>query len=820
LKLLIRWLLHAGLALSTIGLASPAQAQGGGSSLRFYGAGRDQVDRVKIPIEPARPVDVGGDFTIEFWMKANRGDNGSGACSMGGDNWINGNSMFDRDVFNQGDHGDYGSSLAGGKLAFGVNNGSDGNTICGTTDLADGVWHHVALTRNSQSGALRIFVDGQPDAEGSGPAGDISYRDGRATEYPNDPFLVLGAEKHDYDRAKFPSYSGWLDEIRISTALRYSDAFAPPADESPPTFDIQPPSLSIGDASVFEGESGTAALRFPVSLSATSGQTVTVDYATQNGTASAPDDYAAITTTELSFPPGTTVQTITVQVNGDITLEQNETLFVDLSGAASATIADAQGQGTITNDDGSVLAIDDVSLVEGNSGTSNLFFNVSISKLNAGWVTAEYLIVDQTASAASDYTAISTGTLSFAAATIAPLPVVVQVNSDTLFEADETLLVRLTGVTDGVATIGDAEGVGTITNDDAMPTIAIGNTSIAEGNSGSSSLVFTVGLSAASGLTTTVDYATDNGTASAPADYTAIPAAQLAFPPGATTQTITVEVQSETLYENNETVLVNLTNPSNATIVDAQGVGIIANDDTMPTIAIGDASVTEGNSGSSNLVFTVSLSAPSGLSVSVNYAIENGTAQAPADYTTLPATALDFPAGTISQVVVVPVVGDTLFEDSETLLANLSNAAGATIADSQGQGTITNDDTMPTIAIGDASVTEGNSGSSNLVFTVSLSAPSGLPMTVSYATANGTAGAPADYTAIASTVLTFPAGTTMRTIAVQIKGDALVEDDETLLVNLSSPSNATIADAQGHGTIVNDDDEDEGYTVYLPLLVR
>jgi chitinase len=804
-------------------LASPAQAQGGGSSLRFYGTGRDQVDRVKIPIEPARPVDVGGDFTIEFWMKANRGDNGSGACSMGGDNWINGNSMFDRDVFNQGDHGDYGSSLAGGKLAFGVNNGSDGNTICGTTDLADGVWHHVALTRNSQSGALRIFVDGQPDAEGSGPAGDISYRDGRATEYPNDPFLVLGAEKHDYDRAKFPSYSGWLDEIRISTALRYSDAFAPPAGESPPTFDIQPPSLSIGDASVFEGESGTAALSFPVSLSATSGQTVTVDYATQNGTtspASAPDDYAAITTTELSFPPGTTVQTITVQVNGDITLEQNETLFVDLSGAASATIADAQGQGTITNDDGSVLAIDDVSLVEGNSGTSNLFFNVSISKLNAGWVTAEYLIVDQTASAASDYTAISTGTLSFAAATIAPLPVVVQVNSDTLFEADETLLVRLTGVTDGVATIGDAEGVGTITNDDAMPTIAIGNTSIAEGNSGSSSLVFTVGLSAASGLTTTVDYATDNGTASAPADYTAIPAAQLAFPPGATTQTITVEVQSETLYENNETVLVNLTNPSNATIVDAQGVGIIANDDTMPTIAIGDASVTEGNSGSSNLVFTVSLSAPSGLSVSVNYAIENGTAQAPADYTTLPATALDFPAGTISQVVVVPVVGDTLFEDSETLLANLSNAAGATIADSQGQGTITNDDTMPTIAIGDASVTEGNSGSSNLVFTVSLSAPSGLPMTVSYATANGTAGAPADYTAIASTVLTFPAGTTMRTIAVQIKGDALVEDDETLLVNLSSPSNATIADAQGHGTIVNDDDEDEGYTVYLPLLVR
>jgi hypothetical protein len=237
-------------------------------------------------------------------------------------------------------------------------------------------------------------------------------------------------------------------------------------------------------------------------------------------------------------------------------------------------------------------------------------------------------------------------------------------------------------------------------------------------------------------------------------------------------------------------------------------------------IAIGNPSITEGSSGSSNLIFTVSLSAPSGLPVSVSYAIQNGTAQAPADYTTLPATTLDFPAGTTSQVVLVLVMGDTLFEDSETLLANLSNAAGATIADSQGQGTIINDDTMPTIAIGDASVTEGSSGSSNLAFTVSLSAPSGLPVTVSYATANGAASAPTDYTAIASTVLTFPPGTTTRTITVQINGDALVEDDETLLVNLASPSNATIADAQGQGTIVNDDDEDEGYTVYLPLLVR
>src|SRR5690606_27265927 len=145
----------------------------------------------------------------------------SGTCTPGGDNWINGNILIDRDVFGGGDAGDYGVSLfgTGGRLAFGVAVGDTGNTICGTRNVADGAWHHIAVTRDASSGTLRLYVDGALDAEGSGPLGDVAHRDGRATAWPDsDPFLVLGAEKHDAGAA-YPSYRGWLDELRVTSGV-------------------------------------------------------------------------------------------------------------------------------------------------------------------------------------------------------------------------------------------------------------------------------------------------------------------------------------------------------------------------------------------------------------------------------------------------------------------------------------------------------------------------------------------------------------------------------------------------------------------------
>ncbi len=205
-------------------------AQSGGASLRFYGHGTGDIDRVKIPLVTPnnRPINIGETFTIEFWVKASTSENTSQSCTEGQDTWTQGNIIIDRDIFGDGDYGDYGISLAGGVIAFGIAQGSNKLTICGNTPVGNSVWHHVAVTRNHSSGIMSIFVDGNLDRQANGPTGNISYRAGRTTSHPNDPYLVIGAEKHDYDSSNYPPFSGWIDELRISNVERYTANFTPP----------------------------------------------------------------------------------------------------------------------------------------------------------------------------------------------------------------------------------------------------------------------------------------------------------------------------------------------------------------------------------------------------------------------------------------------------------------------------------------------------------------------------------------------------------------------------------------------------------------
>jgi Carboxypeptidase regulatory-like domain/Laminin G domain/Stage II sporulation protein len=202
----------------------------GGYSLRFEGNGNNNLDRVNIKLDaPARPIDVGGDFTLEWWMKANPGENGTAACNTTDGRWLYGNTLLDRDIYGTADFGDYGISLMNGRLAFGVNNGTSGATLCGSQNLADGNWHHVVVQRSQSDGNLQILVDGALDTQGSGPSGDVSYHDGRTTTYTRDPYLVIGAEKFDLDRSQYPSFHGWLTEIRLSSGLRYPTSYPTPS---------------------------------------------------------------------------------------------------------------------------------------------------------------------------------------------------------------------------------------------------------------------------------------------------------------------------------------------------------------------------------------------------------------------------------------------------------------------------------------------------------------------------------------------------------------------------------------------------------------
>jgi hypothetical protein len=225
------------------------------------------------------------------------------------------------------------------------------------------------------------------------------------------------------------------------------------------------PAVSIDDVSLAEGDSGETDFTFTISIDVASASDVNVNYATADDSATAPVDYTATSDT-ATIAAGTTSTTVSVKVQGDTTVEPDETFFVNLSNPVNATIADNQGLGTISNDDATTLSIDDVSLAEGDSGETDFTFTISLSETSASDVNVDFATADDSAGAPDDYTAIS-GTATIAAgATSATVTVTVKVQGDTTEEADETFFVNLSNPVN--ATIADNQGLGTITNDDTV----------------------------------------------------------------------------------------------------------------------------------------------------------------------------------------------------------------------------------------------------------------------------------------------------------------------------------------------------------------
>jgi chitinase len=465
------------------------------------------------------------------------------------------------------------------------------------------------------------------------------------------------------------------------------------------------PSLSIGTVTVTEGNTGTANATFTVTLSVASGQTVTVNYATANGTAVAPGDYTARSGV-VTFPIGTTTQQVTVPVVGDTLSEVNEQFTVNLSNPSGATISSGQGSGTITdNDPLPSLSINNV------TGTANATFTVTLAVASGQTVTVNYATTDATATAPADYNPTS-GLLTFPAGTLTR-QIVVPVVGDLLDENAETYTVTLSGASG--ATIGTAFGTGTITDNDATPSLTIDNVAVTEGNAGSTTpAIFTVTLSAVSGRQVTVNYATANNTATAASgDYTSVMTTTLAFPPGVTTRTIDVLVLGDTLYEAAETFRVNLSAATNSTLATSQGTGTILDDDTPPSLTIGSPVVTETNSGSTTMTFVVSQSVVSGVNTTVDFATADGTATAGIDYTARTGT-LTIAAGSVSGTIAITRFGDTVPEADETLFVDLSGPTNATIAQSRGTGTITDNDGTVTVTSPNTAVT-WNVGSARII---------------------------------------------------------------------------------------------------------
>jgi hypothetical protein len=242
----------------------------------------------------------------------------------------------------------------------------------------------------------------------------------------------------------------------------------------------------------------------------------------------------------------------------------------------------------------------------------------------------------------------------------------------------------------------------------------------------------------------------------------------------------------------------------------SKNVSVLLNDgdwDTIPpappALSITDTTVTEGDTGTLNASFVVTLSQPAGVDVTVRYDTANITATAATDFVAASGT-LTIPAGQTNGTITIAIKSDLFSEATETFALNLSNPANAVIANGRGIGTIIDNDPQPTLSINDISQSEGNSTTKAFTFTVSLSAASSQAVTVNYATANGTAAAGSDYQPKSGSI-TFAAGEVTKTITISVTGDKVKEANETFFVSLSGAIGAEILDGQGLGTILDND---------------
>jgi chitinase len=339
------------------------------------------------------------------------------------------------------------------------------------------------------------------------------------------------------------------------------------------------------------------------------------------------------------------------------------------------------------------VSVGDVTVVEGDTGTSKARFDVTLDHASASTVTVPWATAPGTATRGADYASAS-GTLSFPAGTTS-LSVAVVVKGDTLVEGDETATVNL-GVPTG-ATVADGTGGLTIGDDDdggAATAIGIGDVAVSEGNVLDHKATFTIRLAnAAPAGGVTVHYATAPGTATPALDYTT-KTGTATIAAGAYSTTVAVPVVADGLTEANETFSVTLSAPTGgATLARSTGTATIVDDDAASAIVgIGEARAVEGATGNAVVRIPITLTQPADAPVTVLVNSANGSASKGSDYTRLVDKLVTIPTGATGADVSVTIKGDMTVEPDETFTLTLSDPTGATIGRATGTNVILDDD--------------------------------------------------------------------------------------------------------------------------------
>jgi uncharacterized delta-60 repeat protein len=566
----------------------------------------------------------------------------------------------------------------------------------------------------------------------------------------------------------------------------------------------------IGMASATASVNETAGtLTLSVTRTGGSDGTVGVSFATAAGSATDGADFTGATGT-LSWASGdTTDKTITVPILDDSDFEPDETFTVTLSSVTGgASLGTDTTTVTIVNDDpaqqGRIEMASATASVNETAGTVTITVNrVSGSD---GAVGVDYATAPGSATDGSDFTGTA-GSLSWADGDSAAKTIAVDILDDTDFELSETFTVALSNVSGG-AVLGTDTTTVTIVNDDAgIPgTLGLTETAVAVDET-AGTVTLTVTRTGGADDTVSVNYATAPGTATA-ADFTATSGTLTWANADAVSQTITVPITDDTLYEADEAFTVTLSGiTGGATLGTSLATITIASEDAPQPGVIGMAVATRTiDETAGTVVLSVTRTGGADLAVGVSYATAPGSATA-ADFTATSGS-LDWTNGdSTAKTITVPIINDALYEPDEAFTVMLSDVTGgATLGTDTTTVTIASDDPPQPGTLGlTQSAVSVDETAGTVTLTVSRTGGTDGAVGVSYATATGTATS-GDFTATSGVLNWADGDAASQTITVPITDDAAVEANEAFAVTLSNPTgDASLGTATATVTILDDD---------------
>ena len=557
-------------------------------------------------------------------------------------------------------------------------------------------------------------------------------------------------------------------------------------------------------ANASSGSEATTSVTIPVSISQTA--TASVNYSVTGGTATGSGTDYTLASGTLNFTSGgATTQNISITINNDALNELEETIIITLSSPSAGLNLGVNSAHTytITNDDVAPTVAFSAATSSGSETVTAVTIPVTLTgNTTAQTVTVGYSVTGGTATGSGTDFTLASGTLTFTPGTTSQ-NISISVINDSINETNETIQVTL--ATPTVATLGtDTVHTYTIADNDTAPTVAFSATT-SSGSEATTSVSIPVSLTGnATAQTVTVDYSVTGGTATGTGtDYT-LASGTLTFNAGTTSQNIDVTVVNDLLNETNETIIVTLANPTISTLgTNTTHTYTITDNDTAPSVAFG-AATSNGAESVTSVSIPVSLIGNSTTqAVTVDYSISGTATGSGTDYT-LAAGTLKFNNGTTYQNIDITVVNDGINETNETIIMTLANPSIVTLGAITGHTYTIVDDDTPSIAFNATSSNASETTTTvTIPVTISLTANSSVDYTVTGGTATGSG---ADFTLAAGTLNFTNGGAMSQDISILVNNDTLYENDETIVITLSNPSNANLGGNTVHTyTITNDD---------------